>query len=185
MPTFTLGGKVVFTQSGTNEPVLYTNAIFPTGHVIQTKNFKTTNRMSVSITGSSTPSHASGASYFTFQFTPQLPNSKLLLTSTNLSVNQPSNVGDNIYATASYDTTLIGSVLSEIGYTHWRDALDATFVCFNHLFDSWGTTEKTIDIRVGINGTETINCNKRSASAYDNISAGFHEQCFTVMEIAP
>tara|TARA_B100000424_G_scaffold10292_1_gene7714 strand:- start:1624 stop:2181 length:558 start_codon:yes stop_codon:yes gene_type:complete len=185
MPTFTLGGKVVFTQSGTNEPVLNTNAIFPTGHVIQTKNFKTTNRMSVSVTGSSTPSHASGASYFTFQFTPQLANSKLLLTSTNLSVNQPSNVGDNVYASASYDTTLIGSVLSEIGFTHWNGALDATYVCFNHLFDSWGTTEKTIDIRVGINGTETINCNRRSHSSYDNVPAGFHEQCFTVMEIAP
>ena len=35
MPTFTLGGEVVFTQSGTNEPVLNTNAIFPTGHVIK------------------------------------------------------------------------------------------------------------------------------------------------------
>ena len=47
------------------------------------------------------------------------------------------------------------------------------------------TTQSILDIRVGINGTETINCNRRSHSSYDNVPAGFHEQCFTVMEIAP
>ena len=37
MATLTIGGKTVFTQSGTDEPVLSSNAVFPAGHVLQIK----------------------------------------------------------------------------------------------------------------------------------------------------
>ena len=35
MASLTIGGKTVFTQSGTDEPVLSSYAVFPAGHIIQ------------------------------------------------------------------------------------------------------------------------------------------------------
>ena len=201
MAELQLGGKTVATQTGTDNPVINSattfagtttgtitgtissSATFPAGHIIQVKNHKTTTRGSASVTGAS-PAYNTGASYTTFTFTPHNSTSKLLLTSTTINVQQPVNVGDNPWLCAAYDTTLIGSVLSYTSWNHWKDNKDATFVAFNHLFDSWGTTEKTIDIRFGSNASETMKCNAPSATTYDNIATQYHEQCFTVMEIS-
>ena len=178
----TTSGNVAVTGTVTGG-TLGSGVTFPTGHIIQVKNHKTTTRGSASVTGAS-PAYNTGASYTTFTFTPHKSTSKLLLTSTSVNVNQISNVGDNVWLCAAYDTTLIGSVLSYMSFVHWDGNLDATFVSFNHQFNSWGTTEKTIDIRFGSNATETVRCNDSSNSTYDNIADSFHEQCFTVMEIA-
>ena len=183
MATFKINGKNFATQDGTGAATIHSDVVFPTGHVIQVENHKTTTRGSASVTGAS-PAYNTGASYTTFTFTPHKSTSKLLLTSTTINVQQPSNVGDNPWLCAAYDTTLIGSVLSYPSYVHFGSALDLTFTSFNHLFDSWGTTEKTIDIRFGSNSTETMKCNAPSATNYDNIATQYHEQCFTVMEIS-
>ena len=176
--------KIVMNSSGTiTTGTLGSGVTFPSGHIIQVKNHKTTTRGSASVTGAS-PAYNTGASYTTFTFTPHKSTSKLLLTSTTINVQESSNSGDNPWLCAAYDTTLIGSVLSYPSFTHFSSALDLTFVSFNHLFDSWGTTEKTIDIRFGSNANETIKCNAPSNASYDNIATQYHEQCFTVMEIS-
>ena len=176
--------KIVMNSSGTiTTGTLGSGVTFPVGHVIQVKNHKTTTRGSASVTGAS-PAYNTGASYTTFTFTPHKSTSKLLLTSTSVNVNEISNSGDVMWLCAAYDTTLIGSVVSYMSYVHWGGSLDATFVSFNHLFDSWGATEKTIDIRFGSNSSETMKCNAPSATTYDNIATQYHEQCFTVMEIS-
>ena len=36
------------------------------------------------------------------------------------------------------------------------ECIDTTFVSFNHLFDSWGTSQKAISIRVQFNGSTPI-----------------------------
>ena len=162
---------------------LSSNVQFPAGHVIQVKNHKTTTRGSANVTGSA-PGWDKGGSYTTFTFTPHKSTSKLLLTSTTINVQQSSNVGDNPWICAVYDTILIGSMLSYPSYVHWNSALDLTFVCFNHLFDSWGVDTKTIDIRFGCWNSETIKCNAPSNSSYDAVPTQYHEQCFTVMEIS-
>jgi hypothetical protein len=156
---------------------------FPAGHLIQVVNHKTTTRGSAAITGAN-PAYNTGASFTTFNFTPHKASSKLLLSSTTINVQQSVNAGDNPWLCASHGTTLIGSVLSYISYNHWNGAKDATFVSFNHLFNSWGTTQQTIDIRFGCNQTETIKCNAPSSTSYDHVPTGYHEQCFTIMEIA-
>jgi hypothetical protein len=197
MAEIKINGKTVVTQTGSAEPeiggnvLMHSNAIntalsgatFPAGHVIQVVNHKTTTRASTSVTGAN-PAWNTGASYTTFSFTPYYATSKLLLTSTTINVQQSVNIGDNPWLCAAYDTTLIGSVLSYPGYVHWGNNLDLTFVSFNHLFNSWGTTTKAIDIRFGSNTNETIKCNAPSTNAYDNIPTQYHEQCFTVWEIS-
>jgi len=170
--------------TGTYNATIGSSATFPADHIIQVVNHKTTTRGSAAVTGSSSPNYNTGASFTTFTFKPHKASSKLLLTSTTINVQQPANVGDNMWLCASYGTTLIGSVLSYMSWNHWSGAKDATFVSLNHLFDSWGTTQQTIDIRFGSNATETIKCNAPSATNYDNVPTQYHEQCFTIMEIA-
>lgn len=182
MATLKLNNTTVFTES--NGVASIPSAVkFPAGNVVQVFNHKTTTRASTAVTGGS-PAWNAGASYTTFSFTPHYATSKLLLTSTTINVQQSSNIGDNPWLCAAYDTTLIGSVLSYPSYVHFGSALDLTFVSFNHLFDSWGTTVKTIDIRFGSNANETMKCNAPSNATYDNIPTQYHEQCFTVWEIS-
>ena len=193
MANIILNGKTVVTQTGNDEPLIggnvlmhndvLANATFPAGHVVQVFNHKTTTRASANVTGS-VPGWDKGGSFTTFSFTPHYSTSKLLLTSTTINVQQSSNVGDNPWLCAVYDTTLIGSMLSYPGYVHWQNNLDLTFVSFNHLFDSWGVDTKTIDIRFGSWSSETIKCNAPSTNAYDAIPTQYHEQCFTVWEIS-
>ena len=49
MASLTIGGKTVFTQSGTDEPVLSSNAVFPAGHIIKSK-FRSVNLISQNVT---------------------------------------------------------------------------------------------------------------------------------------
>ena len=165
--------------------VLAANA--PLGSVIQVAQHKTTARSVLSASGSSTISSSSGAQYTSFSFTPKFTTSKLLLLSSTFLVGEVSNSSDALYAAAFHDTTLIGSVLNYSSFPHWANNLDTTFVSFNHLFDSWGTTAQNISIRVG--GISTVgiavnfpNAATQSAGQYD--SPNQHEVTFTVLEIS-
>ncbi len=120
--------KIVMNSSGTiTTGTLGSGVTFPSGHIIQVKNHKTTTRGSASVTGAS-PAYNTGASYTTFTFTPHKSTSKLLLTSTTINVQESSNSGDNPWLCAAYDTTLIGSVLNYMSWNHWKDAKDCTLL---------------------------------------------------------
>ena len=161
----------------------------PAGSVIQVAQHKTTARSVLSASGSSTISSSSGAQYTSFSFTPQFTTSKLLLLSSTFLVCEVNNVNNALYAAAFHDTTLIGSVLNYSGFEHWASNLDTTFVSFNHLFDSWGTTAQNISIRVGGTSTASIavnflNADDRESSFDEYNSPNQHEVTFTVLEIS-
>jgi hypothetical protein len=161
----------------------------PSGSVSQVVQHKTTARSTLSVAGSSVISATSGAQYTTFAFTPTFSNSKLLLLSSVFFIGERANVADALYASAIHSgTTIIGSVLNYSGYQNWSSNGDGTFVSFNHLFDSWGTSTQQISIRVGMvsNGTVAVNYPNNSDINYVNQydSPNRHEVTFTVLEIS-
>ena len=162
----------------------------PAGSVIQVfNNIITTRSVLNSVPGSSTISATSGSQYTSFNFTPKSSNSKLLLLSSTFLVGEASNSNDAIVVFATHGgDTIIGSVLNYSGYPHWSSNLDTTFVSFNHLFDSWGTSEKAISIRVqGSAATSNFVVNYPNATTTyvsQFNSPNEHEVTFTIMEIA-
>ena len=176
--TFHSDGRI----DGLNESSL------PAGSVIQVVNHLTTNRFNQSVGGATDITATSGAEYTSFNFTPKLANSKLLLTSSTFIFGERNNISDGhvVFATHGGDT-IIGSVCNYAGYDHWTGALDTTFVSFNHLFNSWGTSQKAISIRVQFNGgSPTLAVNYPTGSnTYANQfnSPNRHQVTFTMTEI--
>ena len=138
-----------------------TSSSLPSGTAIQIVNHSTTTRTNPTITGADPITATSGAEYTTFNFTPKLATSKLLLTSSTLMFGERSNVGDTMIAFATHGgDTIIGSWCNYAGYDAWDGYRDMTFGTFNHLFDSWGTSQKAISIRCSLHsGTQQIGIN--------------------------
>ena len=138
-----------------------TSSALPSGTAIQIVNHSTTTRTNPTITGVDPITATSGAQYTSFNFTPKLANSKLLLTSSTLMFGERSNVGDTMIAFATHGgDTIIGSWCNYAGYDSWHGYRDMTFGTFNHLFDSWGTSQKAISIRCSLHsGNQQIGIN--------------------------
>ena len=138
-----------------------TSSALPSGTAIQIVNHSTTNRTNPTITAADPITATSGAEYTTFNFTPKLATSKLLLTSSTLLFGERSNVGDTMIAFATHGgDTIIGSWCNYAGYDAWDGYRDMTFGTFNHLFDSWGTSQKAISIRCSLHsGNQQIGIN--------------------------
>ena len=138
-----------------------TSSALPSGTAIQIVNHSTTTRTNPTITGADPITATSGAEFTSFNFTPKLANSKLLLTSSTLMFGERSNVGDTMIAFATHGgDTIIGSWCNYAGYDAWDGYRDMTFGTFNHLFDSWGTSQKAISIRCSLHsGNQQIGIN--------------------------
>ena len=164
-----------------------TSSALPSGTAIQIVNHSTTTRTNPTITGADPITATSGAEYTTFNFTPKLATSKLLLTSSTLLFGERSNVGDTMIAFATHGgDTIIGSWCNYAGYDAWDGYRDMTFGTFNHLFDSWGTSQKAISIRCSLHsGTQQIGINYPTGN--NNYFTQFnspnrHEVTFTMTE---
>ena len=160
----------------------------PAGSIIQVVNHSTTSRVNPTPSPADPISATSGVEYTTFNFTPNFSNSKLLLTSSTFMFGEGNNISDGMVAFATYGgNTIIGSVCNYAGYDHWAGAKDTAFVSFNHLFDSWGTTQKAISIRCCLHsGTQQIGINYPTGNnqyftQYN--SPNRHEVTFTMSEI--
>ena len=166
----------------------FNESSMPAGSIIQVVNHVTTSRMSQNTSGATDISATSGREYTTFNFTPKFANSKLLLTSSTFMFGEGNNISDGYVAFATYGgNTIIGSVCNYSGYDHWSGAHDTAFVSFNHLFDSWGTSQKAISIRVQSNGgTPTMRVNYPTGSntyVSQFNSPNRHQVTFTMTEI--
>ena len=164
-----------------------TSSSLPSGTAIQIVNHSTTTRTNPTITGADPITATSGAEYTTFNFTPKLATSKLLLTSSTLMFGERSNVGDTMIAFATHGgDTIIGSWCNYAGYDAWDGYRDMTFGTFNHLFNSWGTSQKAISIRCSLHsGTQQIGINYPTGN--NNYFTQFnspnrHEVTFTMTE---
>ena len=165
----------------------FNESSMPAGSIIQVVNHSTTSRVNPTPSPADPITATSGVEYATFNFTPKLANSKLLLTSSTLMFGERSNVGDTMIAFATHGgDTIIGSWCNYAGYDMWAGYQDTTFGTFNHLFDSWGTSQKAISIRCcNSNGNTQIGINyppgnNTYMSQYTNPNR--HEVTFTMTE---
>ena len=166
----------------------FNESSMPAGSIIQVVNHSTTSRVNPTPSPADPITATSGVEYASFNFTPKLSNSKLLLTSSTLMFGERSNVGDTMIAFATHGgDTIIGSWCNYAGYDTWAGYRDMTFGTFNHLFDSWGTSQKAISIRCCLHsGTQQIGINYPPGNntyftQYN--SPNRHEVTFTMSEI--
>jgi len=155
----------------------------PYGSVLQVVSSQTINSFSGTFGGSTNPTSTSGILYHSFNFTPKFSNSKLLLQSTNLIIGEFSNVADEFFMAAFYDTTRVAMVVPSTPAMSSSGSLNFGFYSFNNLFNSWGTTEKTINVRIGgsgSGGSMYANTNYQ----YNNFGSDNRVMSFTLMEIA-
>jgi len=147
-------------------------------NIVQIQTYTTSNYLSGSIGGSSNPAYNSGSSLYTFTFTPTSASSTLWLYSGNVNIQEYANANDVFYLAAYYDTTRIQVVNAPSIYSLYAYNYNATFCSLNKTFSSWGTSQKTIDIRVGAgNGNGgSVNVN------YDNYTSRNGSVVFTMVE---
>jgi len=154
---FYVGSTEVFDSSANYMGTL------PSGNVIQIVNHMATaaEAMSGSLGASQNPSYTDGTSYTTFTFTPKSATSKLWLFSNTMSLYESTNYDNSFWVAAFYDTTRIQWVHVPSKYESYSNALNITYLRLNQKFNSWGTSQKTIDIRVGgFNSVDNMHCNR-------------------------
>jgi hypothetical protein len=153
------------------------------GNIVQVVSSETTNTLSGTIGAATDPSSSQGTLFHSFLFTPKFANSKLLLQSTNLVMGETANAQDEFYMAAYYDSTRIAMVVPTVPYSVSAGSLNFGFYSFNNIFNSWGTTQKTISIRVGAASSGTsafVNTN----FFYNTFGSPNRVVSYTIQEIA-
>ncbi len=156
--------------------------VYIPGHIIQVQHTTTNTQLSGTLGASTDPAYNSGTSYVTMTFTPKSASSKLWITTSPISIEEQTNNGDDFWLAAFYDTTRIACVSGSPLYSHYGGNLNMGFYGLNVVFNSWGTTLKTIDFRIGGGGgggaAMYVNY------SYNGMSSTARNYGFTIAEIA-
>lgn len=154
------------------------------GSIVQTVASVSTNSLTGTLGGASNPTSTDGTQFHTFNFTPKFANSKILLQSSNVVMGEYANATDEFYMAAYYDTTRIAIVAPTAGHASFAAGYNVAFHSFNHMFDSWGTTSKTIQVRVGSYASNVGSMYVNTNYYYNSFAAGTRNVSFTLMEVA-
>jgi len=155
----------------------------PYNSIIQVVSSDTTSSLTGTIGASTNPTSTSGTLFHSFNFTPKFSNSKILLQSTNVIIGEYANAQDEFFMAAFYDTTRVAMVVPTVPYSSAASSLNFGFYSFNNIFNSWGTTQKTISIRVGAASSGTsafVNTN----FFYNTFGSPNRVVSYTIQEIA-
>lgn len=155
----------------------------PYGTVLQTTYFETTSKLSGYLGGSTNPTSTEGTLFASASFTPRFANSKILIQSSSVVMGELTNTGDEFYMAAYYDTTRAAIAVTGASYIHFSGANGMGVVSFNNVFSSWGTTTKTVNVRVGSHGTG-VNMYANQNYHYNVFVDATRIVGFTLMEIA-
>jgi hypothetical protein len=183
MATLKLNNTTVFTES--NGAASIPSAVkFPAGHIVQVvTDSKSHSGNGIAVNGSgSTITESSGYQLFNTAFTPKYSTSKIIIQTSNILVEETSNVGDWGWLGAWYDTTNVAFVYSSPYYAHFSGNLNLAIHSLNHTFNSWGTTEKNINVRGGFNGAGYI-LHQSSGATYYPTSPSTQTVGLTIMEV--
>jgi len=177
---FKVGNNVIFDNSA----ILQSTTLDEVpGNIIQAKNITTTNRIEGTVGGGSNPGASDGTSLVAINFTPLRSTSSLWLSTSTISIGEFSNSNDVYYAAAYYDSTRIAISHAPSTFAIWVNNHNAIFVSLNKVFSSWGTSQKTIDLRVGAgNGTGNDTAVNKDVR-YPNISQN-SEVAISILEFA-
>ena len=120
------------------------------GSIVQVATYSTTASLSGTIDGRVGDLAAShGTTWHTVSFAPKTSSSKLLFQTSNISMQETANIADGFWGLVTDGTTLYASTSGTIDYVSWQSNLNAATISFNHVFNSWGTSTKNLDIRFG------------------------------------
>ena len=82
-------------------------------------------------------------------------------------MHETANVGDGFWGLITDGTTLYAATSGTIDYVSWNNAYNGAVISFNHVFNSWGTSTKNLDIRFGYQKSGT------GGSAFINIPGAY------------
>jgi hypothetical protein len=153
------------------------------GHIVQVVSFETTTKLAGTLGGSTNPTSTEGTFLTSASFTPKSADSKILIQSSNVIMGELTNTGDEFYMAAYYDTTRAAITVTGGSYIHFSGSLGFGLASFNHVFSSWGTTTKTINIRAGSTYSGT-NMYVNQNYHYNVFLDAARPTSFTLMEIA-
>ncbi len=163
-----LGTGVTMTSAVTGSPAInLTNVTHQVGGVIQivfgskvvsSGHSGVNSAMGGSITNPR-PTHNQGITAGIQSFTPKYANSKILVQTNNILIYESSNVSDHMHLFLQDNSA--ATVLSHFamyacingdGSSHHGGVL-----CLNHVFDSWGTSPRQLEFRIGSDGGGNAN----------------------------
>lgn len=157
------------------------------GKILQVVQSTSTTALSGTLGGGTNPTSTQGTSFHTFNFTPVSASSGLFLWSSNIAIYETSNANDVYYAAAYYDTNRICVNYTPVRYSSWGGSLNAVMISVMGRTASWGTTQKTITIRVGAGNGSGSSSIVNYDNSYFNQHNGVNGSAiqFFVMEVAP
>ena len=145
------------------------------GSIVQVAHYSTTASLSGTIAGKAGDLAATdGTTWHTVAFAPKTSSSKLLFQTSNISMQETANVSDGFWGLVTDGTTLYASTSGTIDYVSWKDSFNAAVISFNHVFNSWGTATKNLQIRFGYQKSGT------GGSAYINVPGHYGNNYNTV-----
>lgn len=156
----------------------------PYGTILQVVSSETTTMLSGTLGSSANPTSTDGTLFHSFTFTPKFANSKLLIQSSNVYMGETSNIGDEFYLAAYYDTTRVALSAGGNSANSFSGSLNIGIHSLNHVFNSWGTSTKTISIRVGSASNSGGSMYVNQNVSYNMFNSAARIVSFTVMEIA-
>ena len=153
-------------------------------NIVQQKHYKSNYSFNGAPGMSNSPTVSSGTQAFSFNFTPKLSNSVIYLESSCHTMYETANHGDMAFILAYYDSTVI--TINYTPFTYIVGQGNRNFACpaLSGYCDSWGTSQKTIGIRFGMNGSSFY---YNRAQQYANQHGGANGNnyiYYTVREIA-
>jgi len=102
-----------------------------------------------------TPSYNTGVTVGSVAFTPKYNNSTIMLHTSHMSMSEKSNIADDFRISAFADRALLGWRSSGVAYSAFAGNLNAAHFNLHLVFNSWGITTKTIQIRVDASGSSS------------------------------
>ena len=151
------------------------------GKVLQVVTSTFTSGYVTSTAGSNDVASTDGYGLFAVSFTPTSASSKIIISSSTVSIHEEANNYNSCWVASFYDTTRI-AVTSGTWHSNsnFVSSYNAAYFSINHSVSSWGTSAKTINIRAGMDGSSgTFHIN---GSSLYNMS-GQAQIGLTIMEV--
>jgi hypothetical protein len=115
------------------------------------------------------PVYNTGVTIGSVAFTPKYNNSTIILHTSHMAMSEKANIADDFRISAFADRSILGWRGSALGYSSFAGNLNAAHFHLHLVFTSWGTTTKTIQLRVDSSGSSqasyTFNGKYNNASA--------------------
>ena len=158
-------------------------ALHGDNNIIQQQHFKSNYAFYGTPGFSNSPGVSTGTQAFSFNFTPKSSSSEIYLESSIHVIYEASNYGDQAFVLAHYDSTIITRSYAPAAYFVWNGYYNCAFINLQGYVSSWGTSQKTIKVRFGMNGSDVYYNRAQQYAAQHGGVNGNNYIHYTVREI--